>query len=112
MCYIEAKGQRNPPGAWPKSSRVTDNGRALGLDTKTHKCTMCTRLLHDVTAKPVVMSTPAKDQVLIYTPESREAIMCKFLARNYGNYAVARHHCDLNLQPCKVLDVLISKCTL
>ena len=31
-------------------------------------------------AKPAVMSTPVKDQVLIYTPESREAIVCKFLA--------------------------------
>ena len=39
-----------------------------------------TRLLHDVTAKPAVMSTPVNDQVLIYTSESREAIVCKFLA--------------------------------
>ena len=39
-----------------------------------------TSLLHDVTAKPAVMSTPVNDQVLIYTPESREAIVCKFLA--------------------------------
>ena len=35
--------------------------------------------LHD--AKPAVMSTPVNDQVLIYTPESREAIVCKFLLR-------------------------------
>ena len=38
-----------------------------------------TSLLHDVTAKPAAMSTPVNDQVLIYTPESREAIVCKFL---------------------------------
>ena len=30
-------------------------------------------------------ATPVKDQVLIYTPESREAIVCKFIAQ--GNYA-------------------------
>ena len=39
-----------------------------------------TRLLHDVRAKPAVMSTPVNDQVLISTPESREAFVCKFLA--------------------------------
>ena len=32
-----------------------------------------TRLLHDVAAKPAVLSTPVNDQVLIYTPESRQA---------------------------------------
>ena len=48
-------------------------------------------------------ATPVNDQVLIYTPESREAIVCEFLAQ--GNYVIARHHCGLNLQPCKVLDV-------
>ena len=51
------------------------------------------------------LCTPVNDQVLIYTPESREAIVSKFLAQ--GNYAIARHYCDLNLQPCKVLDVFI-----
>ena len=64
-----------------------------------------TRLLHDVTAKPAVMSTPVNDQLLMYTPESREAIVCKFLAQ--GKHAIARHYCDLNLQPCKVPDVFI-----
>ena len=39
-----------------------------------------TRLLHDVRAKPAVVSTPVNEQVLIYTPESRESIVCKFLA--------------------------------
>ena len=48
--------------------------------------------------------TPVKDQVLIYTPESREAIVCKFVVQR--NYAIARHHFDLNLQPCKVPDVI------
>ena len=33
----------------------------------------------------------------------REAIVCEFLAQ--GNYAIARHHCDLNLQLCKFPDV-------
>ena len=49
-------------------------------------------------------ATPVNDQVLIYTPESREAIVCEFLAQ--GNYAIARHHCDLNLQLCTVPDVI------
>ena len=48
-------------------------------------------------------ATPVNDQVLIYTPESREAIAGEFLAQ--GNYATVRHHCDLNLQPCKFPDV-------
>ena len=39
------------------------------------------RLLHDVTAKPAVVSTPVNDQVLIYTPELKETIVCKFLAK-------------------------------
>ena len=47
---------------------------------------------------------PSQDQALIYTPELREAIVFKFLTQ--GNYAIARHHCDLNLQPCNVLDVI------
>ena len=51
-------------------------------------------------------ATPVSDQVLIYTPESREAIVCYFLAQ--GNYAIAHHHCDLNLQPCKVANVITS----
>ena len=42
-------------------------------------------------------STPVNDQVLIYTPGSREETVCEFLAQ--GNYAIARHHCNLNLQP-------------
>ena len=39
-----------------------------------------THLLHDVRAKPAVMSIPVNDQILIYAPESREAIVCQFLA--------------------------------
>ena len=35
--YVESWGQRyNPPGAWPESSRGTDNGAALGLNTKAY----------------------------------------------------------------------------
>ena len=72
------KGQHhNPPAAWPESSRSTDYGAALGLDTKVHS----TRLLHDVTAKPGVLSTSVKDQVLIYTLESREPICVSFLLK-------------------------------
>ena len=37
MCYVESWGQRyNLPGAWPESSKDTDNEAALGLDTKAH----------------------------------------------------------------------------
>ena len=65
------KGQcYNPPGVWPQSSRDTDYGAALGLDAKTH-----TYPSADVTAKPAFLSTPVKDQVLIYTIESRKEIM-------------------------------------
>ena len=31
-----------------------------------------------------------------FIPESKEAIVCEFLAQ--GNYAIAHHHCDLDLQ--------------
>ena len=73
MRYVGFWGQRyNPPGSWPESSRGTDNGAALGLDTKAHT--------YDVTAKPAVLSTPVNDQVLIYTPEWREASVGEFLA--------------------------------
>ena len=68
MRYVESWGQRyNPPVAWSESSRGTDNGTVLGLDVKATR----TRLLHDVAAKPAVLSTPVNDQVLIYTHESR-----------------------------------------
>ena len=40
-----------------------------------------TCLLHDVAAKPAVLSTPVNDQVLIYTSESREASVGEFLAQ-------------------------------
>ena len=33
---------------------------------------------------------PVNDQVLIYTSEAREAIVCKFHVQ--GNYTIARHH--------------------
>ena len=38
-----------------------------------------------------------KDRVLIYIPELREGIVCKFLGQ--ADYAIAGHYCDLNLQP-------------
>ena len=44
------------------------------------------------------LSLPFKGRVLIYIPELREAIVCKFLAQ--ADYAIACHYCDLNLQPC------------
>ena len=47
---------------------------------------------------------PVNGQILIYTPELREAIVCEFFTQ--GNYAIAHHHCDLNLQPCRVPDEL------
>ena len=38
MCFVEAYGHGyNPPGAWPGSSRSTDYGAALRLDTEAHK---------------------------------------------------------------------------
>ena len=40
-----------------------------------------TRLLHDVAAKPAVLSTPGNDQVLIDTLELREASVGEFLAQ-------------------------------
>ena len=49
-------------------------------------------------------ATPVNNQVLIYTPESREAIVYEFLAQR--NYAIARHHRDLNLQPFKDSNVI------
>ena len=52
-----------------------------------------TRLLHDVAAKPAVLSTPVNDQVLIYTPESREASS----ARNSGRTSdISEHFCCLS----------------
>ena len=38
-------------------------------------------LLHNVAAKPAVLSTPVNDQVLIYTPESREASVSECCSR-------------------------------
>ena len=44
------------------------------------------------------LSLPFKDRVIIYIPELRGAIVCKFLAE--ADYAIACHYCDLNLQLC------------
>ena len=77
MRYVEAYVQRyNPPGAWPESSGALAMAQLWDWTPRPTS----THLLHDVRAKPAVMSTPVNDQVLIYTPESREAIVCKFLA--------------------------------
>ena len=81
---------KQSPGAWPGARRSTNCNANCGVSTQSP------------TRTPVAMdfvaagafATPVKDQVLIYTPESREAIVCKFLAQ--GNYAIARHYCDLN----------------
>ena len=54
--------------------------------------------------------TPVKANLLIYTSESRKAIVCEFLAQ--GNFAISRHHYDLILQPCNVLLFPFSKCTI
>ena len=37
------------------------------------------------------------DRVLTYTPESRQAIVCEFLAQ--GTYAIAHHHLGSRVQP-------------
>ena len=54
-----------------------------------------TRLLHDVAAKPAVLSTPVNNQVLICTPKSREASLGEFLVQgNCDSVASTRnpHH--------------------
>ena len=104
MRYGKSWGQRyNPHGAWPESSRGTDNGPALGLDTKA----TCTRLLHDVVAKQAVLSTPVNDQVLIHTPESREASVGEFLAQgNCDSVASTRMKPSTLITEYKILDVI------
>ena len=75
MSYVETYDQRyNPHGAWPETFRCTKTQ----LWDWTPRPTS-TRLLHDVTIIPVVMSTPINDQVLIYIPELREASLCNLL---------------------------------
>ena len=43
------------------------------------------------------LSLPFKDRVLIYIPELREGIVCKFLGQ--VDYSIAGHYYDLNFQP-------------
>ena len=66
-----------------------------------------TRLLHDVTAKPAVLSTPVNDQVLIYTLESREASVGKFLAQgNCDSGASTRIEASILITKYKISDVI------
>ena len=66
-----------------------------------------TRLLHDVAAKPEVMSTPVNDQVLIYTPESREASVGEFLAQgNCNSVASTRIKPSALITKYKIADVI------
>ena len=92
---------KQSPGAWPGARRSTDCDTNCGVGTRSPTQTPAADGLCR-SQRP--FATPVKDQVLIYTPESREAIVCKFLAQ--GNYAITCHHCDLNLQHCKVPDVI------
>ena len=66
-----------------------------------------TRLLHDVAAKPAVMSTPVNDQVLIYTPELREASVGEFLAQgNCDSVASTRIEPSTLITEYKIPDVI------
>ena len=66
-----------------------------------------TRLLYDVTAKPAVLSTPVNDQVLIYTPESREASVGEFLAQgNCDSVASIRIEPSTLITEYKIPDVI------
>ena len=66
-----------------------------------------TRLLHDVAAKPAVLSTPVNDQVLIYTPESREASVGEFLAQgNCNSVTFTRIQPSTPITEYKIPDVI------
>ena len=66
-----------------------------------------TRLLHDAAAKPAVLSTPVDDQVLIYTPESREASVGEFLAQgNCDSVASTRIEPSTLITEYKIPDVI------
>ena len=81
------------PGAGPEASRSTDYDATPGLDIKAHMYRYVAGDLTFVKASGLV-HPQSKDQVLIYTPESREAIVSAFLAQ--GNYARS-HHRESNL---------------
>ena len=66
-----------------------------------------TRLLYDVAAKPAVLSTPVNDQVLIYTPVSREASVGEFLAQgNCDSVASTRIKPSTLITEYKIPDVI------
>ena len=67
----------------------------------------CTHLLHDVAAKPAVLSTPVNDQVLIYTFESGEASVGEFLAQgNCDSVASTRIEPSTLITEYKISDVI------
>ena len=66
-----------------------------------------TRLLHDVAAKPVVLSAPVNDQVLIYTPESRETSVGEcFAQRNCDSVASTRIKPSTLITEYRIPDVI------
>ena len=89
------------PGAWPGTRRSTDCDANCGVGTRSPTMTS---VADGILLQSGAFATPVNDQVLIYPPEAREAVVCEFLSQ--GNYAIARHHSDLNLQPCNVPDVI------
>ena len=98
---------KQSPGAWPGTRRSTDCNANCGVGTRSPIRTPVADGLcrsRRALSQSEAFATPVNDQVLIYTSELKEAIVYKFLAQ--GNYAIARHHCDLNLQPYKVPDVI------
>ena len=90
------------PGAWPGVHKSNDCDANCGVGTRSPtRTTVADGICRSWRPLP----PKSNDEVLIYTPDSREAFACKFLAQ--GNYAISRHHCDLKLQPCHVPDVSI-----
>ena len=66
-----------------------------------------TRHLHDVAAKPAVLSTQVNDQVLIYTPESKEVSVGEFLAQgNCDSVASTRIEPSILVTEYKIPDVI------
>ena len=87
-----------------RAKKGTDLDAATGLDLKcTRTCIYCVLFCQ---ANGLV-HPPVKDQVHIYTPEWREAIVCKFLAQ--GNYVCTRMQTyDLNVPDVTILQMQLS----
>ena len=97
MRYVESWGQRYTPPA----------AEALTMAQLWDWTPGPTRLLHDVAAKPAVLSTPVNDQVLIYTRESREASVGEFLAQgNFDSGASTGIEPSTLITECKIPDVI------